>query len=312
MVIHLQPQARRNERCSVMTDLCDRMTAEEFCKFFHEAHHLRDAEACLNLAELYRQCDQIEENVRCSLLWCCLARTFYSGSGRYDAFKNRSATLMRANMKELNDEEMKPVKYSLAVFGNLDFRLESAPGDPIAADPVESIADVIDAEEAVAGADGKVPERKEEKQSQVGILLCGHGGSDICLPAETWLAYLNAGSSFGWSPRGTTAYHKDEWSGSYFPPEWQTVEDDDARRLSMALDRMIDAVRSGEKMTDEQLEAVKEVEFLDKDLSGAQEVADYALEGLFVIGGLRDKADSSASKRRANPVSLRRSLEDII
>ncbi len=277
-----------------MTELYDRITAEEFCKFFHQSHHLKDAEACLNLAELYRQCNRIEENRLCSLHRCCLARTFYSGSGGYDAFKTKSATLMRANMKELTDKEIKPIKYSLAVFGNLDFRLESAPGDPIDADPVEAIAD-------------EVPEREEEKQSQVGILLCGHGGSDICLPAETWLAYLNAGIFFGWSPRGATAY-QDEWSGSYFPPEWQKVEDDDARRLSEALDRMIDAVRSGEKMTEEQLEAVKEVECLDKGLSGAQEVADYALEGVFLIGALDNKADSSAWKRRANPCSLSRMI----
>ncbi len=281
----LQPQARRKERCSVMANLSQVMNTEELCTFFHESHHMRNPEACLKVAQLYRECSQIEENLQSSLLWCLLARGFYSGSGGYDSFKKRSANLMRANMKELSDEELKPVKNSLTIFGNLNFRLESIPGYPIVpADPAEARADAENTtEEPIASAKVKNPRRKHEKHREV--RLDNHAGSDVCLSIECWRAYLKAGRSFGWQPQGTSAPYdyEGDWNGSYSSPESQTVEDEDARELSRALDRLIDAVRSGEKVNEEQLEAIKEIECVDKELSGAQEVADYALEGGFEI-----------------------------
>ncbi len=156
-------------------------------------------------------------------------------------------------MKELSDDEMEPVRNSWELFANVDLSLESNPQHwPFLVHAV--------------------------------VKLEGHGGSDIYLPAEAWSAYLKAGRSFGWQPQGTSApvLYVGAWNGSYSPAVGQHVERDDARRLSVALDRLVDAVRSGEELTEEQLEAVKALACLDKDLA-AQEVADYALEGGFSV-----------------------------
>ncbi len=162
-------------------------------------------------------------------------------------------------MAELRDDEMEPMLDSLSLFSNVDLSFKSN------------------------------PQRWPFLLTDAVVKLDGHAGSDVYLPAEAWSAYLKAGRSFGWQPQGTSATviyllsNRGAWDGSYSPAVGQQVVRDDARRLSMALDRLVDAVRSGEELTEEQLEAVKALACLDKDLSGAQEVADFALEGGFSV-----------------------------
>ncbi len=100
--------------------------------------------------------------------------------------------------------------------------------------------------------------------------------------------------AFGWKPMGTLQIHPlsleedPEWSGSYFPPEGQTVLDKDARCLGKCLFRAIDAISRRTELTDEQLRVVEEccgVEGVTRIrmLAIALEVADYANAGGFII-----------------------------
>ncbi len=260
-----------------MTDLAHSMTPEEFCTRFHQAHHLHDAEACVDLAEMYGKCETVEENKRSSMLWCRMARRAYNSV----SVKDRSSALMRIIAGQLDNEAIDCVERSLAILEYVLDDLGYVPGDG---------GDLQLADRGVANAERKIPKKRIEKPQQATLTLAGHGTwvyRCVChsLSTEAWRAYLSAATIFDWKPQGAESppYYRRKWLGSYCPAEHQEVTYEDARELRLALERMISAARSGDQMTEEQLEAVEVLQSFDKDLSGAQELADFALDGSFSL-----------------------------
>ncbi len=110
-------------------------------------------------------------------------------------------------------------------------------------------------------------------------------------------ACLRLAMRFGWDPMGTVDPFDNpevglwdsetcgEWPGDYCAHCCQTVREDDARAFSSALFQGLDMI-SGEKLTPEELEAVKE-DFPDFNeepfLAMVREVAEFAAEGAFQI-----------------------------
>ncbi len=260
-----------------MADLSQVMTTEELCTFFHWAHHLHDAEACLELAEMYDKCNDIEENKRSSTLWCRMARR----SDNSASVKDRSSALMRTVTHELGREGRDCVERSLAI---LEYVLDDLGDVPRAGGDLE-LAGL-----GIENWERKLPKKRIQKIQPATLTLAGHGTwvyRCMChsLSPEAWRAYLSAATIFDWKPQGAESppYYRRKWLGSYYPAEHQEVTYEDARELRLALERMISAARSGDKMTEEQLEAVEVLQSFDKDLSGAQELADFALDGSFSL-----------------------------
>ncbi len=265
-----------------------RMTAKEAITRFHRTRHSVDAMACLENAELYKRCKQIPEKLRGALFWCRLARM----SDHDGSVKKRAAGLMRALMKELNDEDMDCVERSLFVYINMPFDLEYAPFPSYAHAAPEEIKQALRdwREEAVQHPEITVRQPRDGKPKPAIIYLEGHGrligyGVSHNLSPELWRTCLTAAKAFGWPSSGTSAPagYKGEWTGSYYPAENQMVKSDDARELRIALERMIHTERARKEMTEEQRKALNELLAFDRRLSSAQELADYTLDGEFLV-----------------------------
>jgi hypothetical protein len=119
----------------------------------------------------------------------------------------------------------------------------------------------------------------------MGVDLYGHGGASF-----TWAGWedcLAVAQAFGWKPAGTAAPDPRKWddvpvitgwNGTYFTNDYQEVTDADARALSLALNRALATLSTGQTLTEEQTEVLR-------GISGNElrRLADYAATGGFAI-----------------------------
>ncbi len=194
---------------------------------------------------------------------------------------------MRSLVKELDDEDVTLIERPFLLIYYMDQLQFLGRNEPA---PVGDTAVLSEAVQGSIDLSTGGIESSNEEVKPAGFRLHGCVGFDFFLSADAWHAYLNAARSFGWKPEGTHAPsdYEGDWDGSYASPDGQWVKSGDARRLGLALERLVNAVQSGEKMTEEQREAVKELEKFDKELSGAQELADYTLDGVIELCDDRD------------------------
>ena len=148
----------------------------------------------------------------------------------------------------------------------------------------------------------------------MGFDLRGKGGY-FCLNNERWYHCLDIACAFGWEPAGTQLPDGPpeargnpgpdwKWDGGYNSNDFQMVTDDDAKALAAALDRAIEAEKTG-AMTKEQraafdgqpedpfwetegrafLKKHKEAEGNSPKWRGRlKEFADFARQGSFRLG----------------------------
>ena len=113
----------------------------------------------------------------------------------------------------------------------------------------------------------------------MGVDLVGHGGASFNWSA--WRSSLQVAEAFGWHAAGTIMPHNEIdriWEGGYFSNDCQEVTDDDAHALGLAIHRAVTALRTGQKLTEEQANACTGV-----NITALCEVGDYALQGGFAI-----------------------------
>lgn len=85
------------------------------------------------------------------------------------------------------------------------------------------------------------------------IELSGNGNY-LSLRACTWEDILGLARRFGWKPQGTSEpYYWDagkcgKWSGGYISNDWQTIEEEDAFQLSLALIKAMGALEDQQKI----------------------------------------------------------------
>jgi hypothetical protein len=113
----------------------------------------------------------------------------------------------------------------------------------------------------------------KKRRRKMGVDLMGHGGEYFSL--NGWESCLLVAEAFGWQPAGTTRPdgHEGEWDGNYFLNARQRVTDDDAKAISRALFRALNAVS-----TEKPLSIVQEA-----NLNTVMRLANYTSAGGFMI-----------------------------
>lgn len=102
---------------------------------------------------------------------------------------------------------------------------------------------------------------------------------------HSWRGCLDVAKAFGWKPAGTAPPPPEHRppnaggrGGGYFSNDFQSVTESDAKDLSRALFRAINAVQTGRLLPLNQHLAIKEV-----DLSEVTRLANHAFRGGFTI-----------------------------